>query len=49
MLDALKYVEETEEVRMTRNLMNKKLKEHKEYIVEKGIDLEEIRCWQLEE
>ena len=48
-LDALKYVEETEEVRMTRNLMNKKLKEHKEYIVEKGIDLEEIRCWQLEE
>jgi len=48
-LDALKYVEETEEVRLTRNLMKKKLKEHKEYIVEEGIDLEEIRNWQLEE
>ena len=48
-LDVLKYVEETEEVRLTRNLMNKKLKEHKEYIIKEGIDLEEIRCWQLEE
>ena len=48
-LDALKYVEETEEVKLTRNLMNKKLKEHKEYIVNEGIDLEEIRCWQLYE
>jgi len=48
-LDVLKYVEECEDVRLTRNLMNKKLKEHKEYIVEEGIDLEEIRCWQLEE
>ena len=48
-LDALKYVEETEEVKMTRNLMKKKLKEHKEYITEEGIDLEEIRYWQLEE
>ena len=46
-LDALKYVEETEEVRMTKNLMYKKLKEHKEYIVEAGIDLEEIRNWHL--
>ena len=46
-LDALKYVEETEEVRMTRNLMNKKLKEHKEYIINEGIDLEEIRDWHL--
>jgi len=48
-LDALKYVEETEEVRMTKKLMEKKLKEHKKYITEEGIDLEEIRCWQLEE
>ena len=48
-LDALKYVEETEEVRMTKNLMLKKLKEHKKYIVEEGIDLEEIRNWQLGE
>jgi len=46
-LDALKYVEETEEVRMTKNLMKKKLKEHKEYIIEEGIDLEEIRNWHL--
>jgi len=46
-LDALKYVEETEEVKLTKNLMNKKLKEHKKYIVEEGIDLEEIRNWQL--
>jgi len=48
-LDVLKYVEVTEDVRLTRNLMNKKLKEHKEYIVKEGIDLEEIRNWQLEE
>lgn len=47
-LDVLKYVEETEDVRLTRNLMNKKLKEHKEYIVKEGIDLEEIRNWHLE-
>ena len=46
-LDALKYVEETEEVKLTKNLMNKRLKEHKKYIVEEGIDLEEIRNWQL--
>lgn len=46
-LDALKYVEETEEVRLTKNLMNKKLKEHKKYIEEEGIDLEEIRNWNL--
>lgn len=46
-LDALKYVEETDEVRLTRNLMKKKLKEHKEYIVEEGIDLEEIRNFNL--
>ena len=32
---------------MTRNLMNKKLREHKEYIVKEGIDLEEIRNWQF--
>lgn len=48
-LDALKYVEETEEVRLTKNLMTKKLKEHKAYIKEEGIDLEEIRNWQLGE
>lgn len=46
-LDALKYVEETEEVRVTRNLMQKKLKEHKAYIKEEGIDLEEIRNWSI--
>ncbi len=46
-LDTLNYVEETEEVRMTRNLMQKKLKEHREYIKENGIDLEEIRNWTL--
>ena len=48
-LDALKYVEETEEVKLTKNLMKKKLKEHKEYIKEEGIDLEEIRNWKLGE
>lgn len=48
-LDALKYVEETEEVRMAKNLMRKKLKEHKEYIVENGVDLEEIRNFNLGE
>ena len=48
-LDVLKYVEVTEEVRLTRNLMNKKLKEHKEYIVKEGIDLEEIRNWNFGE
>ncbi len=42
-LDVLKYVEEVEAVKMTRNLMNKKLKEHREYITKEGIDLEEIR------
>ncbi len=47
-LDVLKYVEETEEVRMTKNLMLKKLKEHEKYIREKGIDLEEIRNFHLE-
>ena len=47
-LDALKYVEETEEVRMTKNLMKKKLKMHAEYIVNEGIDLEEIRDWEFE-
>ncbi len=46
-LDVLKYVEETEEVRLTKNLMHKKLKLHKEYIVENGIDLEEIRNFKL--
>ncbi len=46
-LDALKYVEETEEVRMTRNLMYRKLKQHEEYIREEGIDLEEIRDFHL--
>ena len=48
-LAALKYVEETEEVKLTKNLMNKKLKEHKEYIINEGIDLEEIRDWKLYE
>jgi len=48
-LDALKYVEETKEVKLTRNLMQKKLKEHQEYIVKEGIDLEEVRCWKLYE
>ena len=48
-LDALKYVEETEEVKLTKNLMQKKLKEHQEYIVKEGIDLEEVRCWKLYE
>ncbi len=46
-LDALKYVTETEEVRQTKLLMKKKLKEHEEYIKEYGIDLEEIRNWEL--
>ncbi len=46
-LDALKYVEETEEVRQCKNLMYKKLREHKEYIINEGIDLEEIRNWNL--
>ena len=48
-LDVLKYVEETESVKMTKNLMKKKLKEHKEYIVSEGVDLEEIRNWSLYE
>ncbi len=47
-LDALKYVSETEEVRTTRNLMYRKLREHEEYIKEEGIDLEEIRNFHLE-
>jgi xylulose-5-phosphate/fructose-6-phosphate phosphoketolase len=47
-LDALKYVETTEEVKLTRNLMHKKLKEHKEYIVNEGIDLEEVRNWSMD-
>ena len=46
-IDALRYVEETEEVRLTRNLMIKKLKEHNMYIKEEGIDLEEIREFHL--
>lgn len=46
-LDVLNYVEEIEEVRLTRNLMRKKLKEHKEYIQNEGIDLEEIRNFTL--
>ncbi len=46
-LDALKYVEETEEVLQTKNLMKKKLKMHKEYIQREGIDLEEIRNFHL--
>ena len=46
-LDALNYVEVTEDVRLTRNLMKKKLKEHEEYIKEEGIDLEEIRDFTL--
>ena len=48
-LDCLKYVEETEDVRTTRSLMHKKLKEHKEYIVNEGIDLEEVRNWHFEQ
>ncbi len=48
-LDALKYVEETEEVRLTKNLMKKKLKEHESYIIENGIDLEEVRNFHLGE
>ncbi len=44
-LDALKYVEETEDVRTLKNLMHKKLKEHANYIREYGIDMEEIRNW----
>jgi len=48
-LDALKYVEVTESVKLTRNLMHKKLKEHKEYIVNEEIDLEEIRNFNLGE
>ena len=47
-LDALKYVEVTDEVRLTRNLMEKKLKEHKEYIREYGVDLEEIRNFKID-
>lgn len=46
-LDALRYVDETEEVKLTINLMNKKLKEHVKYIKEEGIDTEEIRNWTL--
>ena len=48
-IDVLKYVESTEEVKLTRNLMKKKLKEHEEYIRENGIDLEEIRNFKLGE
>ncbi len=48
-IDALKYVEDKEEVRLTRNLMQKKLKEHSKYIVEEGIDLEEVREFNLGE
>ena len=48
-LDALKYVEPIEEVKLTRNLMQKKLKEHKEYIEENGIDMEEVRNFTLGE
>ena len=48
-IDALKYVESTEEVKLTRNLMKKKLKEHEEYIRENGIDLEEIQNFKLGE
>ncbi len=46
-LDALKYVPETDEVKLTKNLMRKKLKEHNEYIEENGIDLEEVRNFSL--
>ena len=46
-LDALKYLDETEEVIKTKNLMKKKLKMHEEYIIKEGIDLEEIRNWEL--
>lgn len=46
-LDALKYVEETEEVKLTKNLMRKKLQEHKEYIKEEGIDMPEVRDWEF--
>lgn len=48
-LDVLRYVEETEEVKMTRNLMYRKLKQHEEYITNEGIDLEEIRNFHLGE
>ena len=46
-LDALKYVPVTDEVKLTRNLMHKKLKEHKEYIEENGIDLDSVRNFNL--
>ena len=48
-LDALKYVEETEETETLKNLMHKKLKEHEKYIREYGLDLEEIRDFHLED
>ncbi len=47
-LDALKYVNETEEVKQTKLLMKKMLKKHQEYIVKEGIDLEEIRNWEFD-
>ena len=46
-LDALRYVEETDEVKLCKNLMRKKLSEHKKYIEEEGIDLEEVRNFTL--
>ncbi len=48
-LDVLKYVEENEDVRTTRNLMYKKLREHEKYIQEEGIDLEEIKNFHWED
>ena len=46
-LDVLKYTKETEETKKTKLLMPKKLKMHQSFIVKEGIDIDEIRNWEL--
>ena len=46
-LDVLKYTKETEETKRTKLLMHKKLKMHQSFIVKEGIDIDEIRNWEL--
>ncbi len=46
-LDVLKYTKETEETKKTKLLMHKKLRIHQSYIVKEGIDIDEIRNWEL--
>ena len=48
-IDALKYVEQTDEVKRVIKLCKDKLVEHKKYIVEHGIDMPEILNFTLED